>query len=57
MLRKTISYSMRLAMILQFALSMQRVGVSRPQNAPHDCDRVLEPLKRLALFIGGGVSV
>ena len=42
---------------LEFSLSMQRVGMSRPQNTPHDCDRVLEHLKRLALFLGRGFSV
>ena len=36
---------------------MRRVGMSRPQNAPHACDCVLEHLKRLALFLGRGVSV
>ena len=42
---------------LEFSLSMQRVGMSRPHNATHDCDRVLEHLKRLALLLGRGVSV
>ena len=42
---------------LEFSLSMQRVGMSRPHNATHDCDRVLEHLKRLALLLGRGSSV
>ena len=44
-------------MTLQFALSMQRVGVSRPHNATHDSRHFLQCPKRLALFIGGGASV
>ena len=43
--------------MLQLSLSTQRFGVSRPKNATHDCDRVLEHLKRLVLFIAGGVTV
>ena len=35
---------------------MHRVGVCRSQNAAHDCDRVLEHLKRLALFLDRGFS-
>ena len=44
-------------MPLQLSQSMRRVGMSRSQNTPHDCDRVLEHLKRLALLLGRGSSV
>ena len=42
---------------MQTFLDALRIGVLWTEHAPHDPERVLEHLKRVALFVGGGVSV
>ena len=42
---------------MQISLDALRVGVLWTEHAPHDSERVLEHLKRVALFVGGGASV